>query len=510
LFRTFGLPVCVLLFILLAGFFAITRGQADGSDIPPPQPVPELDPAPVSDSATDGTSTDGTSDGAAPPDWIPPGPPRWFRSNAGGMALEEIPSRRAALRNKYALVIDYRSPEELPELLLPFYRNGYTVEIRLLFEQGNETRRQWLFRDEAGAARLVAVFERADDEAAPPVESGGEAGEPPADAAVSEAPPDSAGPDAAVSGITPDNAASDVPSADAPPGGDTPSDASTVAAATAESAAIEDSAAASDVPSADAPSPDVPSDAALVETVPAKSAFRGFIELYDEQSYITGEYQFSGADGETKTEYFYRRNTMIRAEARRKFITGETEEYQKVYTDHYRYNRSGSLRSAERVYHAEAQAEPVRLTFPNRVLDAAADDSFLRDKVPPGSDFFGDTWVEEGYRMVFTTDDRGRVLTQTLLDAEDNPVWIIENTWEGDRIIAMQKTEGEVTLLVEFEYDSKGNRIVERNLRGGVLERLVRTDGDRDTEELYMNDVVILRALWENGRKIAEERIRNR
>jgi hypothetical protein len=33
-------------------------------------------------------------------------------------------------------------------------------------------------------------------------------------------------------------------------------------------------------------------------------------------------------------------------------------------------------------------------------------------------------------------------------------------------------------------------------------------DGSREVEELYMNGEVMLRALWEDGRKISEERVR--
>jgi hypothetical protein len=37
---------------------------------------------------------------------------------------------------------------------------------------------------------------------------------------------------------------------------------------------------------------------------------------------------------------------------------------------------------------------------------------------------------------------------------------------------------------------------------------VIRTSGDREIEELYMDDRVILRAVWEKGRKISEERVR--
>ncbi|MDR1100104.1 MAG: hypothetical protein LBL28_06440, partial [Treponema sp.] len=100
-------------------------------------------------------------DFAAPPqEESPSGPPRWFRSNAAGMALEEIPSRIAALRNEYALGLDYIPSGELPAILIPYYEAPWQVEIRILYKNGDESRRQWIFRDPEGMSRLIAVFDQ--------------------------------------------------------------------------------------------------------------------------------------------------------------------------------------------------------------------------------------------------------------------------------------------------------------------------------------------------------------
>jgi len=40
------------------------------------------------------------------------------------------------------------------------------------------------------------------------------------------------------------------------------------------------------------------------------------------------------------------------------------------------------------------------------------------------------------------------------------------------------------------------------------LERLVMTEDNKDIEQLYLNNVVILQAVWEDGRKISETRMR--
>jgi hypothetical protein len=112
--------------------------------------------------------------------------------------------------------------------------------------------------------------------------------------------------------------------------------------------------------------------------------------------------------------------------------------------------------------------------------------------------------------MVFTTDERGRILTQTMLDDGDTELWVIRNTWSGERIVSSLKIEGEDERLAEYEYNEAGDRILERNSRNEVLERLVRSEGKTEVEELYMNGKPVLRAVWEDGRKISEERVREK
>jgi hypothetical protein len=122
--------------------------------------------------------------------------PRWFRSNAAGMTLEELASRLAALRNEYALGIDFIPPGELPAILASRYEESWQVEVHILYKQGHESRRQWIFRDLEGTARLVAVFNQdllnppeleikpvaePEEPAAEPEEAGGETVNPEAD-----------------------------------------------------------------------------------------------------------------------------------------------------------------------------------------------------------------------------------------------------------------------------------------------------------------------------------------
>jgi len=352
-------------------------------------------------------------------------PARWFRSNSGGMILEEIPSRLAALRNKYALMIDIAYVWELPEAILPFYNEEFYTEIRVLHTDGKESRRQWIFRDQDGTTRLVAVFEPITEEEIPDEE---------------------------------------------------------------------------------------------------EQQQPGFIEIYDENYLLTEEHQIHDNGLKTIIYFSYTNNAIIRAEAWRAVYEPseatdtdsflDEEEPVKLHTDYYFYNRSGFLRAVERVYHEERRTDTdngrVRIAFPSQIKDAINQSGFITGRVSLDPDFFGGIVMEEGSRIEYDTDDRGRLLAQTMFSKDDEIIWVINYTWSNDRIIFSAKTEGDVELLTEYEYDDAGSRIIERNLRNGVLERTLSTEGSRDIEELYMNGAVVLRAIWENGRKVSEARIRDR
>ena len=82
----------------------------------------------------------------------------------------------------------------------------------------------------------------------------------------------------------------------------------------------------------------------------------------------------------------------------------------------------------------------------------------------------------------------------------------LTNTWSGDRLLSvLWKTEDEDT-LIEYEYDDKGDRVVERNFSHGVLERVIGNQDGTEIEEIYIDGILMLRAYWENGKKIREER----
>ncbi|MCL2175152.1 MAG: hypothetical protein FWB73_03810 [Treponema sp.] len=233
----------------------------------------------------------------------------------------------------------------------------------------------------------------------------------------------------------------------------------------------------------------------------------GFIELFNEKSFLMSEFMFYEDGGKSKIEYQEKNNLIIKAD----FFDWDANDkkYAASYTDIYRYNRSLSLRAVERVFSKNTLLnDPLRITFPRRIMDAIKTDFLTSQRLNIVPEFFGEVFAEASTKMIFETDDRGRIISQTFYDEEEKIIWTIVNKWSNDRIVSTVKTEGETELRADYEYASNGDRIVERNFRNGKLERIVRTNNKIDTEELYYEDILVLKAVWEDGKKISEERIR--
>jgi hypothetical protein len=370
---------------------------------------------------------------------------QWYLSNAAGMVLEYTPSQIVALRNKYALSITIVSPEELPEYLREYFKPSYQIELHILYEQGKESKRQWIFKDSGKVTRLVSSLNN------PNVST---------------------------------------------------------AVTTEEALTLEEEPPAQD--------PGV---------TPTGTSPIGFIEIYNEHNLIIEEHQFSADGAESIASYFYNKQILIKAETRLK-TPGPTEAegtsnepvITLIATDNYRYNRSNGLRGVERLYHEAAadnsgEKQLTRLQFPHLGLNSRVDEQFVTPSTPYTSDFLQDiimeTSINPGDRVIYTTDERGKVLTETRQDPEGAIRGEIRNVWVGDRLESIEWNSGEDERRTEYDYDPAGNRIIERNYNKGVLERTVRRENDQEIEELYMNGAVILRAVWEKGRKISEERIRS-
>ena len=339
-------------------------------------------------------------------------PPRWFRSNAGGMALEEIASQLVALRNEYALAIAFAHYDELPEYLLPYYDENYLIETRMLYKNGEQIRTQWLFRNIEGVTRLNSVF-------------------------------------------------------------------------------LE---------------PEISDEEEQADNIINR---KGFIEIFDGRSFLTSEYSFLENGRINRIDYTFNDNLLINAAVS---FRENNEEYIRSFSDFYRYNRTLSLRSIERVFYEDMETQhidPVLVVFPRRVMDATNEEFVVSERFNVYPAFFGEIFAHADSRIIYETDERGRILSQTLFDEAGEILWVISNTWQGNRIVSTSKTEGGTVFLAEFEYNSGGDRILERNSRDGIIERLVRTEGNFEIEELYLNGVVVLRAVWEDGEKISETRVAN-
>ncbi|MFP3040411.1 hypothetical protein LQZ19_01195 [Treponema primitia] len=349
-----------------------------------------------------------------------------------------------ALRSKYALSVGSASPKELPERLLKYYDPSYRIEIRNLYEEGVVSRRQWSFRDETELTRLAAVFE--DDNS-------------------------------------------------------------------------------------------------------------GFIELYNTDKLISESHQINADGLDFILYYYYNRNFLIRTETWRFTpfqaeseepaatvsnvpapLTARAEEEgiemvpipqsvnipvtaaktlsdgieEPIWTDYYHYTRSYALRSVERRY-LNAPAEGQEAAFfksPQLILGVGAKNEFVHPGSVFSSEFFDDVIVNSGDRILYNTDERGRIKSEIRRDEFNKVLGEVINTWSGDRLTSVLWKSDTEERLIEYEYNSDGDRIFERNFRNDILERTVRQDGEREIEELYMNDAVVLRAIWEDGRKISEEHVR--
>jgi hypothetical protein len=180
--------------------------------------------------------------------------------------------------------------------------------------------------------------------------------------------------------------------------------------------------------------------------------------------------------------YTYNDRLLVRSNTRLSYpetrdADAKTENY---CTDYYRYSRSGSLRSVERVYHTAGADTRTRLAVPNLILDAAKTSGFVNPGAAYSSDFFQDILTDTLSRVVYTTDARGRVLTETRRGEAGLVIGELWNTWSGDRLAAVHWVSGDDDRRTEYEYDNSGDRIVERNYNRGVLERVVRREGDRE------------------------------
>jgi hypothetical protein len=278
----------------------------------------------------------------------------------------------------------------------------------------------------------------------------------------------------------------------------------------------------------------------------------GFIELYNADRLIAESHQI-GADGSDYIiYYYYNRSVLLRAETRlftprledaeapvpdlaaeapalpeadgisaapvpraadipsaEIIVTADGTE-EPLWTDTYRYTRSYALRSVERHFFrvpAGAQEREL-LRFPQLIIGIVPENEFVKPGSVFSSEFFEDVIINSGDRIIYNTDSRGRILSEVRRDENDAVLGEIINTWSGERLVSVLWKSEQEELLIEYEYNAAGDRVLERNIRDGTLERTVRQDGEQEIEELYINGEVALRAVWVEGRKVSEEPVR--
>jgi len=415
---------------------------------------------------------------------------RWYRSNSSGVAIEYVPSRLAALRNEYCLSVELAESDIIPDILGEYFVEDFTAELRILYKNREETRRQWIFRDSGRIVRLsssgslgfftnketdreIAEDDEAEEEISGFIEIRDDRGlifrelQYEADGSLWEffyfyndrilTSAETWFKEA----LTMEEGSADEldESADENSGIDESGAADELDEAADENSGIDESDAADDLD-----------------------------ESVDENSEVD-ESETAG-----KTEEVLKAERPMRSG----FVL--------LFTDYYRYSRPGSLRAIER--HVSGDAGTFnRIPFPRIGPFTSPVNEIVTPRIAYIPDFFSGVYTGMGERINYTIDSRGRILTEEWKNEDGELLGEMINTWEGDRLSSILWRSPNQRLLVEYEFDSQGNRIAERNYRQGVLERRVTSRGDLDIEEIYVNGRLMLRAVWEKGIKISEERI---
>jgi hypothetical protein len=234
----------------------------------------------------------------------------------------------------------------------------------------------------------------------------------------------------------------------------------------------------------------------------------GIIEIRNSNGDLTREFQYDEDLSEWDFRYFYRENVLVRVEIWFRGPPDESEPpvFALVFTDLYRYTRAGSLRAVDRTLHRGA-LESLRIAFPRLGPGASTEDKQITHGGLFTSEFFAGTDAPDGVTISYNIDGRGRILGEVWRGEGGQVLGELLNTWSGDRLQSVSWKSVNDERLIEFEYDADGHRIVERNFRNGVLERSVTTRGSMEIEDIFMGGRLVLRAIWEGGVKISEERI---
>ena len=132
----------------------------------------------------------------------------------------------------------------------------------------------------------------------------------------------------------------------------------------------------------------------------------------------------------------------------------------------------------------------------------------------PGRSAFITKTIEPRSGLAIETnhDAMGRILLETRSDKSGKTLEKKITTWADakglhDRVASVTQIAEGVELKTEYEYDSKGTRVAERDYRNGILERSIIKEGRLEKEELFRNGKKVLSSVFENGVKKKDVRI---
>jgi hypothetical protein len=414
----------------------------------------------------------------------------WYISNPAGMALERA-SQTRALREKNALAVRELRPNEVPPEIRQYYSAPWRITCSILYEDGKRVKTQWVFRDQAQTALFVASI---GDNGSGFIEWYDDQGY-----LVEEQRLDADGSGYFISYTYKDSILLKaeghfVDAVAAPPEAAEDDSAEEGDEADAEAASLE--IAGMDVTSLvneiEEANPGIvfPDDA--VEIAKSLLADNG---LTDTQA-ADAPPPRSVAD--------MTRNPDGPATIPESFVAITGRENSTAWTDFYRYTRSRSLRSIRRVFNNQDMTTLAR--FSRFVENGQKDVSFVETPAPYVSIFLADIIAVVPAKVDYTFDNKRRVVAEKYMDAEDNVIGELRNTWVSDRLEMVSWSANEDERRVIYTYDNSGNRVKEENYRGDDMERAVEFAGDRETERLYKDGQEILKVEWVDGRKISEER----
>ena len=182
------------------------------------------------------------------------------------------------------------------------------------------------------------------------------------------------------------------------------------------------------------------------------------------------------------------------------------------WADVYRYARNNQIRVIERTYFETK--DRTRVTLPRTIKDISFNNGnggfFVSPVSSYSSVFLQDVLLNTGTNTVYALDDKGRILTETRRDEAGEVQGTLTNEWDENRIRSVVWESGDDVRRVDYVYDSEGDRVNEKNYRNGTLEREVEISGDEEIETLYLRGEAVLRAVWQDGRKIEEKSLRER